>query len=111
MAVQNIPQTLADRVNIAAQAVRTCDAKAEQLVKDRALAYDELMQLEAQVMGKSAGWEDATLSGLVPDGENAYYTAPPPSPPLPMATPPTIGPAITPEPTLHDMEQAPQPIE
>jgi len=71
------PLTLADRVRIAADAVGVIRQKKAHLVKEESYALDTLARVEAEVLGKADGWQDATLSGLIT--ENAY--APPPAPP------------------------------
>ena len=70
------PLTLADRVRIAADAVGVIRQKKAHLVKEESYALDTLARVEAEVLGKADGWQDATLSGLIT--ENAY--APPPAP-------------------------------
>ena len=72
------PLTLADRVRIAADAVGVIRQKKAHLVKEESYALDTLARVEAEVLGKADGWQDATLSGLIT--ENAYA---PPSAPAP----------------------------
>ena len=72
------PLTLADRVRIAADAVRVIRQKKDHLVREESYALDTLARVEAEVLGKADGWQDATLSGLIT--ENAYAPQPEPAP-------------------------------
>lgn len=75
------PLTLAQRVSIAADRVRIIAAKKDDLAKAEGIARDDLARIEAEVLGKAPGWEEATLSGLILD--NAYVPKPAPETPAP----------------------------
>ena len=64
--------TLQQRIDAFADAVRVCQAKALQIEKDIQWNLDQLAQAEAEVLGKAHGWQGVTLSGLIPEGENAF---------------------------------------
>lgn len=72
------PLTLAQRVSIAADRVRIIAAKKNEYARAEGTARDDLARIEAEVLGKAPGWEDATLSGLIT--ENAYVPKPEPVP-------------------------------
>ena len=74
------PLTLADRVRIAADAVGVIRQKKAHLVKEESYALDTLARVEAEVLGKADGWQDATLSGLITVNTYAPPPAPPPKP-------------------------------
>jgi hypothetical protein len=77
------PMTLQQRIDSYADMTKVIHRRIEQEKKDLAWAFDQLMQAEAEVLGKAHGWEDATLSGVVPEGKNKYAPPPPTPPPTP----------------------------
>lgn len=86
------PLTLADKVRCATDAVKVIEKKRVDLEHvDLPRALDVLAQLEAQVLGKAPGWEDAILSGLIPKNPYTPQSSappPPPPPPKPVEPPP-----------------------
>jgi hypothetical protein len=75
------PMSIQARIDSYADMVRVIARRIAQEKKDQDWAMDQLMQAEAEVLGKAHGWEDATLSGVVPAGKNRYAPPPPPEPP------------------------------
>ena len=71
------------RVQALKESVLSTRAMKEQSTREEAALLDELAQAEAQVAGHAYGWEEATLSGLIPEGENPYIPAPTPPPVAP----------------------------
>jgi hypothetical protein len=69
--------SLQQRIDSYADMVKVVHRRMEQEKKDRDWAMDQLMQAEAEVLGKAHGWEDATLSGVIPEGKNRYAPPPP----------------------------------
>jgi hypothetical protein len=85
MARNPAPLSLAQKVQAAAERIAAIDSRMHHLeTVERPAALDALAQLEAQALGKAAGWEDVTLSGYITS--NPYLPADHPSAhPAPLA--------------------------
>jgi hypothetical protein len=68
MARNPSPLSLAQKVQMHAERIAAIDSRIQHLsAVERPAALAILKSYEEQVIGKASGWEDATLSGYIPE--------------------------------------------
>lgn len=77
MAKSPSPLSLAQKVQMHAERIAAIDHRISHLATvERPAAIEQLRVYEQQVIGKAPGWQDATLSGYIPEHQPAPVVEP-----------------------------------